>query len=127
MTVAGTSLALAAAAGTNMHTPAVSRKTPSPLLVAPGGEVRVVRPTVPHVPASTPIPVAAATSRAAKPTTAASSCSGTVAATAGGAAIRPSAGGTHPSCTAAKGTVASTSARKPNGSGEATGRRTTPA
>src|SRR4051794_11655197 len=108
-----------------MQTPAVTSRTPSPGLTLPGGDVAVTRPTVPQVPASTPIPVAATTSRARKPNTDASSCSGTVAASAPIAATRPSVGGTQPSWTAENGTVASASARKPSGNGDATGRRTT--
>lgn len=55
----------------------------------------------------------------------ASSWSGTVAAIATNAATRPSVGATHPSWTALNTVVASTSAMKPNGSGVASGRRTT--
>src|SRR4051812_9706976 len=125
MTVAGTILAMADAAGTSMQTPAVTRKTPNPGLTAPGGEVAVVSPTVAQVPASTPMPVAATTSRARKPNTEASSCNGTVAARAPIAATLPSVGATQPSWTAVNGTVASARARKPSGSGDATGRSIT--
>src|SRR5690349_13262047 len=100
MTAAGTSLASPETAGTNIASPAVTSSTPNPALVEPGGDVYVVSPTTAHVPVSTPMPVAATGSRARKPTTEASNCSGTVAATAVIAATRPCSGGIHRSCSA---------------------------
>src|SRR4051795_2885666 len=52
--------------------------TPSPLLVVPGSALSVARVMAAQVPASTAMPVAAATSALRNPATLASSCNGTV-------------------------------------------------
>lgn len=83
---------------------------PKPSPAAPGADVRVARDTAPNVPDRMPIPVAATGSRARKPMTAASSCSGTVVASTPRATRWPCAWGFQPSCTEAKAVVGGTHA-----------------
>jgi hypothetical protein len=70
------------------------------------------------------MPVPATGSRARKPNTDASSCSGAVSSRADRATTRPCSGGTQPSCSVLKAVVATARARKPSGSGFPTGRST---
>src|SRR4051794_37589963 len=87
MTAQAASLDIATAAGTSKANPTQHRTTPSPPLVVPGGELSVARHAAAQPPDSSPMPVAAAGSRARNPMTQATNCGGTVEASTASATV----------------------------------------
>lgn len=125
MTAAGTRLPSPAAdAGTSSAAAANSSSVPSTGLVEPGTEVTVRTPVVSQVADRTPIPVATPPSRARKAITEAVSCSGNVNVISTSPTACASWAPNQPSCSAASTSVAPPRARKPSGSGDASGRTT---